>query len=223
MINFIKKYWFFISLAFLAGLVSGYKLLTHEGNALPVVRAIAPLPGEEIEPQSRNITIDFNSVPKDTDKFTINVSPTIDLTTSFTGNRMIIEFKEPLEKSAKYFFEISFAGTTLYSWSYQIKVSSVSPSPSPLPSSATPSATVSADGKGDPDAREKISQELDKNYPLTSYLPYENTDFYLNYLSPLTLIVKIKKGTQEEVSEKVLAWIEEKGIDPATHTIEWTR
>jgi len=69
----------------------------------------------------------------------------------------------------------------------------------------------------------KIEQDLAiKNYyPLFYDLPYETNQFKIDYTDRLTLEVDIKSGTKDAVSKMVDDWIISKGVDPASHTINY--
>jgi len=67
---------------------------------------------------------------------------------------------------------------------------------------------------------EKLIRQILKDYPLAVYLPYEGSDFVINYTGPLSLEITINKALGGS-KEKVLQWFEEKEIDPKTHKIIW--
>ena len=54
-------------------------------------------------------------------------------------------------------------------------------------------------------------------------MPFSNEDFAINYLAPLKLGVKIKGTDEEKIKQEVLQWIRNKGVDPQTHEIIWTK
>lgn len=55
--------------------------------------------------------------------------------------------------------------------------------------------------------------------PLIKYLPLDTPKYYMAYIGPLELGVKIKQGTQAEIEAEVKAWIESKGMSPDSHSI----
>jgi hypothetical protein len=72
--------------------------------------------------------------------------------------------------------------------------------------------------------RNKLDQDINAQYyPLTTYLPYSTTDFTVQeYTDHLTLQVLVKSADTEKVKTEVTDWIRSKGVDPSTHTINYT-
>lgn len=91
--------------------------------------------------------------------------------------------------------------------------------PPTIQETATP--TLSApEGQGDPYFYKDIQQEISENYPLFKDIPYKTDNWSIDYLKPLTLEV-ILKTDSPQTRQEVLSWITAKGVDPATHKIEW--
>lgn len=74
--------------------------------------------------------------------------------------------------------------------------------------------------KGDPDFYQQMRSEIENNYPLFDFVPYETENYRVNYTDDLTLKVTLKKDTPE-IRQEVLDWISSKGINPKTHKIVW--
>lgn len=68
------------------------------------------------------------------------------------------------------------------------------------------------------DMQEKLNQ---KYYPLFDFVPFKNENFSIDYTNKLTLTVKIKKNNVSAIKQEVLGWIEQHGVDPSTHTINY--
>lgn len=62
---------------------------------------------------------------------------------------------------------------------------------------------------------------MQNEYPLADFLPYNSTDFYINYTGKLTLVVHIKNQNVENVKQEVIDWIKSKSVDPSTHKIDY--
>ncbi len=89
----------------------------------------------------------------------------------------------------------------------------VSPRPSPIPTQAD------ADGQGI--TEEEFVQELIENYPLTPYLPYPDDKYTIKYTAPKTIEISIYQATESASRQEVLDWIENQGVDPNSHQINW--
>lgn len=67
---------------------------------------------------------------------------------------------------------------------------------------------------------EQLERQTYKDYPLFDFIPYQTDNFTVGYSRPLILSITLKKDTAE-IRQEVLTWIRSKGVDPATHKIEW--
>ncbi len=89
--------------------------------------------------------------------------------------------------------------------------------PTPLPS---PIPTQSQeDGQGI--TEEEFVQDIINQYPLTPYLPYPEEKYTIIYTGPKTIEVEINQATESASRDEVLNWIEDQGLDPDSHTINW--
>jgi hypothetical protein len=68
------------------------------------------------------------------------------------------------------------------------------------------------------DQDEKITKEF---FPLNQYLPYKSSDFIIYYSKELTLTVEVKSKNLDLIKQEVWNWIKNKGVDPATHAINY--
>jgi hypothetical protein len=89
----------------------------------------------------------------------------------------------------------------------------ITPSPSPIPTQ-TP-------GSGQGITEEEFVQDIIEKYPLTPYLPYPGEKYTIKYTAPKTIEVSVNQATASASRQEVLSWIEEQGVDPKTHTINW--
>ena len=90
----------------------------------------------------------------------------------------------------------------------------VLPSPTPIPT------LLPQSGIGDPNFRQSLQPTIEASYPLFSFIPFKTDSWSIDYLGPLKLKVILTKDTKE-IRQEVLDWISSKGVDPATHKIEW--
>lgn len=85
--------------------------------------------------------------------------------------------------------------------------------------------TFTTSGKQQEDAtqiiRDQTENENAKYFPLFDYIPYENSNFSIDYTDKLTLVVSIKNPNVEMVKDEVSNWIRSHNVDPATHTINY--
>ncbi len=91
------------------------------------------------------------------------------------------------------------------------------PTPSLIPS---PTPTLPPE-RGNPNAQKEIIERTVEQYPLIRYVPYDGENFYLDYLGPLKLGVKIRRGELSEVKWQVYDWLRDKGVEPDSHEIVW--
>ncbi len=71
---------------------------------------------------------------------------------------------------------------------------------------------------------EQQEERINKYYPLFDVTPHTTADYSINYTGRLTLEVQVKNKTKdlEEIKKEVTDWIRSNGVDPATHTINYT-
>lgn len=86
------------------------------------------------------------------------------------------------------------------------------PSVSPIPSVKEKSE------KGDPTYWQEINRQLENNFPLITQLPYETSQFVINYRGPLELEIKLKTASESAKTE-ALKWIESQGVATQSHEI----
>ncbi len=69
----------------------------------------------------------------------------------------------------------------------------------------------------------KLEQEnaIRNFYPLFYDLPYETDTFKIDYTDRLTLEVIMYSGNQTNTAPAIESWIQDRGVDPATHTINY--
>jgi hypothetical protein len=90
----------------------------------------------------------------------------------------------------------------------------------PTPTPEVP-PVVEQIGKGDPDAIKQMGEAIQQGYPLFSFTPHRETNWTLDYVDALHLVVTVKGTITEAVKTEVLSWIREQGVDPATHQLDW--
>lgn len=87
------------------------------------------------------------------------------------------------------------------------------PSPSPIP--------TQTQGNGQGITEEEFVQSIVDQYPLTPYLPYPEKKYTIKYTAPKTIEVEVNQATASASREEVLTWIENQGVNPDSHTINW--
>ena len=117
---------------------------------------------------------------------------------------------------------LSLLATGLIVWKLFLSpsepVSQARPSPTPPVSKIT--LPPVQEGRGD--SQTDLLKSLKERFPLVEFLPYETEGFSIDYLSPLHLKVKIKEASQSaQIKTEVTDWMLSKGVDPATHQIDW--
>lgn len=120
-------------------------------------------------------------------------------------------------------FFLSLLATVLAVWKLFL---APKPTPPPLiPPSVSPTPTVSPLptpfwGRGDPNIEKEIYKKTQNDYPLLPFVPYQTLNWKVDYIAPLALEITLKKDTLE-IRQKVLNWIQDKGVNPDSHQIEW--
>lgn len=76
-----------------------------------------------------------------------------------------------------------------------------------------------AQEQNDPRLLQTIQSQTDKDYPLASLLPYENSYYRVVYSAPLTLEIDLKGSgiNPQDAITQVQQWVKSNGVDPATH------
>ena len=75
-------------------------------------------------------------------------------------------------------------------------------------------------GQGDPNFYQQVNAEMDKNYPLAQFTPYENPYFRVVYSAPLALEITLKNTTltPDQAITQIKSWVQSHGLDPSSHT-----
>jgi len=202
--KFWQRYWFLTLLSFLAAVAVFWKFWLFPSLPPTLIRVTPPAGSLSTALEKMEIEMGPLGEKQKRDLSLLTI-PSLSFTTQWQNNKLIVSFQPALEEAGKYLFELRYRQTPLFSWSYQLSF----PSPTPVPE------------RGDPEIKKEILQETAQQYPLIDFVPYEDENFYLNYLGPLKLGVKIKRGERRRVKWKVYEWLEEKGVDPDSHQIIW--
>jgi hypothetical protein len=211
MINFFKKYQIILILAFIAVVLLMVKLLyTGEGEKISIKKLVPSVEEEFTERRDFKFKIYFSTdIGRVWEKMELKVEPELEFRKGLGEEPGVMEVwvVENIEAGTRYNWDVSLNGELIGEWSYK--------------SSDLTEEEKRSRGLGDPERIVEIAKEQYEMYPLLDYMPYSNEDFSLNYLEPLVLIVKIKGVEREAIMEQVKYWIKSKGVDPATHEIEW--
>ncbi len=78
---------------------------------------------------------------------------------------------------------------------------------------------TTAHEQNDPRYLQGLQSDLDKNYPLSQFTPYETALYRVVYSAPLTLEIDLKSDTLDQATaiSQIKSWVQSHGIDPATH------
>jgi hypothetical protein len=141
------------------------------------------------------------------DVFSLSITPPLQhywkFENTYPTNQVTARVYGELKTGTTYTLQVKDAKQTpVYTWSF------------------TTSSTPAEDTSGlQRDYETKLIQQY---YPLFNYIPYSNEDFSIDYLDRLTLTVVLKHGDTPQMRQEVLDWIKNHGVDPATHTINYT-
>jgi len=209
--NFFKKYQIVFVLAFVAVMLLMVKVLYVEEEESWTVKKLVPAAGEEFdERRDFKFKIYFSKdILREWKKMELAVEPKLEFKKSLGEEPGVLEVRvtDQIEAGVRYVWKVSGKGAVIYEWEYK--------------SSDLTEEEKMSRGTGDPEAIEMIARDQYAKYPLLDYVPYSNEDFSLNYLEPMYLIVKIKGSERAAIMEQVKYWIKSKGVDPASHEIEW--
>ena len=207
-----------ILLAFLSTLFLGRQIFFPPGEKLQVVNT-TPLPGQNNIPLNQEIVLEFNQAISPQD-ITISFLPEFLFEIKSEKQKIIIRPKESLLPKTQYRLELKDkSDNSLFSLVFETAEEEIFPSPSP---SLLPSLEATAEGKGDPNAREEMAKKLYQDYPLYNVTPQHTTTWFADYAAPKKLLVIYKKGESlPNIQEEVFAWIRENKVDPKTHLYVW--
>ncbi len=73
--------------------------------------------------------------------------------------------------------------------------------------------------QSDPRYVQEVNNEMARDYPLATKLPYESPVFTIRYSSPLTLEITVKNPnlTTQEIIDEVKVWVTQNGGDTSAH------
>lgn len=73
--------------------------------------------------------------------------------------------------------------------------------------------------QSDPRYAQEVKSQMDREYPLATFFPYENSEYTVMYKSPLLLEITPKGVilTEEDMIREVRELVKEQGVDPETH------
>lgn len=84
----------------------------------------------------------------------------------------------------------------------------------------TPSPAVVREQEGQGETPQTLYRDLKEDFPLVEFIPFDGPDFSLDYIGKLHLEARLAADTAAN-RRKVLDWIWDKGVNPATHQINW--
>lgn len=182
--------------------------LTRRLAAVPLeLTNSQPAPGATNVPINlHQVALAFNRPLESPEEVQINSLPPVSFTPRLetTHNLLVLTLDQPLLAEETYALEVlstqSGKSIALVSFTTQ---------------------ALDTEGKGDPNIGQKLLQEEREDFPLLHWVPYETTDFAVDYLEPLKLEVTVK--TSRAAAETgVKAWIQSHGVDPASHEVVYT-
>lgn len=182
-----------IILAFVIGGLVGLNLLNRLYQPLKVV-SVSPFEGAENVALDTSLKIQFNREPE---VLSLMAHPEIDFSLGISHTTATLVLNQPLKPETKYSLAVLYQEKEVFSWSFTTRELT---------------------------ENESVEEEVEmskKSYPLIDFVPYETENFKISYEAPLFLQIEIKKGKVDLIKEEVLDWILSKGVNPATHKIEW--
>jgi len=140
----------------------------------------------------KEIILEFDRSPNGVDAI---FHPAIKIETKTVENILIIKPLQLLSENTDYQLELQFRDKTFANLEFKTRL-------------MEESEIIIKDAE----------DTLDKA-PLIKYLPLDTPKYYVAYIGPLELGIKIKQGNQASIKSEIEEWIINKGIDPATHKL----
>lgn len=165
----------------------------------------SPFDGEtNVFPGEIQISIETDREIISPDSFSLSITPAIPyywkVKNTFPTQEIVLQIYGGLAQNTEYTVEMTDnKQTPVYTWSF----------------------TTSAEEPENSSqlVKDQEEKEIKEFYPLFNDIPYEGTDFNIDYTDKLTLLVQIKNPDRERVEKEVFDWIKRHGVDPATHQI----
>ena len=195
-----KKFRLLAFLILILGLLLGLKILSR--RKAPKILETFPPNGEDQVLITPEIIVSFNQ-DLVAEEWIINPFPEFKFNLEIDKNQLKIVPTEVLKFQTKYNLEIKNKSFEDFYYSFSFTT---------IPQPIT--------GLGDPTFHQRQKVLIQQNYPLLNYMPHRDEEYYLDYIDPRKLIVLFKEDTPQ-IRQKVLDWIESKGVDPSTHEIIW--
>lgn len=171
-------------------------LLTNPPLDQPTVLQSSPLPGSTTVRHTDSIILRFDQAI-DTSLLAISSVPEEAWSVS-PGiiEEVVLTPKQYFRVDTDYILNLSYQDRPLYSLNFKT-----------IPQ------------QSDPRYAQEVVQELAKNYPLASKIPFENSLFRIVYVSPLTIEVENKNPnlTSQEIIDEVRAWVTQNGGNASAH------
>jgi len=208
--KFLRKYGLLVFLAFVATILGFWKFTLA---SLPKVTSVSPSPGK-VEKLPYRVTIEFAKPVSSSQRKEVFLRTSPFLSPSLfwekTGQTLFVEFPQgSLAGKKELHLELFYQKTLLFTGEYQKQREEEKPTP------------FLRQEKGNPNAQEEIGQKVITQYPLIKYLPYETSLFYVNYLGPKKLGVKLKGENKTAAKFAFFEWLKEEKIELGDHEIVW--
>lgn len=116
--------------------------------------------------------------------------------TSGDGSLVTLRSKQYLRVETKYTLHITYSGRPIYTLNFKT-----------IPQ------------QGDPRYTQEVLQEMDRDYPLSTKLPYNTESYRVVYSSPMTLEITLKNddiSSTDAISE-IKSWVTKNGGDSLSH------
>lgn len=137
-------------------------------------------------------------------QFTFSITPSVAdylIKNSFPSKTLVIQLVGGLKQNTTYTAKISIKQGQSYAWSF--------------------STNAKAPSNSSLEFAQFEQNSVVESYPLYALFPYTTNDYTLGYYGPKEIEVKITNPDQNKVKQEVNAWIQSKGVDPATQTFTY--
>lgn len=172
-----------------------FSLLYKPAKPLPVVLESKPSSGSTKVNYFDQIFIKLDQIVDQTLIKAVSI-PEENWSINTEGATIVLKSQQFLRVATEYTLNILYQDKTVYSLKFKT-----------LPQ------------QSDPRYAQEVGIEMKKDYPLSAKLPFENSNFYIVYLSPLTIEITIKNSdlSAGEALEEVKSWVTKSGGDVASH------
>ncbi len=141
---------------------------------------------------NQEIVLEFDRSPE---KVSVIFHPALKNELSVVGKVLIIKPLQLLNEQTDYRLELKFQEQTFQTLTFKTRL------------------------MDETEILTRDSESTLEDAPLIKYLPLDTPQYYVTYIGPRELGIRIKQGSQAAIEQAIKIWMENQGVDPATHKL----